>query len=62
MISATQGRPSIATILAIYHDGLDQDLLHVREPLSHLGEKWTELEWQALWYSGAFGTTFRAEP
>jgi hypothetical protein len=32
---------------------------HLREPAGHLAEKWTELEWQAMWYSGAFGTTFR---
>jgi hypothetical protein len=32
----------------------------LRESAGHLNEKWTELEWQAMWYSGAFGTTFRA--
>jgi hypothetical protein len=32
---------------------------HLHEPTGHLAEKWTELEWQAMWYSGAFGTTFR---
>jgi hypothetical protein len=31
----------------------------LNEPSSNLAEKWTELEWQAMWYSGAFGTTFR---
>ena len=31
----------------------------LREPSGHLAEKWTELEWQAMWYSGAFGTAFR---
>jgi hypothetical protein len=31
----------------------------LREP-GHLAEKWTELEWQAMWYSGAFGTAFRS--
>ena len=30
----------------------------LREPSDHLAEKWTELEWQAMWYSGAFGTAF----
>src|ERR1700726_4274897 len=30
------------------------------EPSNRLAEKWSELEWQALWYSGAFGTTFRS--
>src|ERR1700726_3151142 len=29
------------------------------EPTGNLTEKWTELEWQAMWYSGTFGTTFR---
>jgi hypothetical protein len=31
----------------------------LQEPAGNLAEKWTELEWQAMWYSGAFGTTFR---
>ncbi len=31
----------------------------VREAPGTLIDKWTELEWQAMWYSGAFGTTFR---
>jgi hypothetical protein len=31
----------------------------LREPSGHFAEKWTELEWQAMWYSGAFGTAFR---
>ena len=31
----------------------------LREPSGHLAEKWSELEWQAMWYSGAFGTAFR---
>ena len=31
----------------------------LREPVGNLAEKWNELEWQAIWYSGAFGTTFR---
>jgi len=60
MLSKTQERPAVATILAIYRERSDDDLLRVREPRSHVAEKWTELEWQALWYSGAFGTTFRS--
>ena len=32
----------------------------LHEPEGNLAEKWTELEWQAMWYSGAFGTSFRA--
>ena len=32
----------------------------LQEPHGNLTEKWTELEWQAMWYSGAFGTTFRS--
>jgi len=32
----------------------------LREPAGHFTEKWTELEWQAMWYSGTFGTAFRA--
>src|SRR6202011_5471650 len=31
----------------------------LRESADHLNEKWTEMPWQAMWYSGAFGTTFR---
>jgi hypothetical protein len=48
MISTAQERSAAATILAIYLKGFDQDLLRVREPRSHIAEKWTELEWQAL--------------
>ncbi|HWY91993.1 MAG TPA: DUF2851 family protein, partial [Chthoniobacterales bacterium] len=60
MVSTAQERSAVVTILAIYRQGFDQDLLRVREPRTHIAEKWTELEWQALWYSGAFGTTFRS--
>jgi hypothetical protein len=35
-------------------------LLREPEPDANLSERWTEFEWQAMWYSGAFGTSFRA--
>ena len=60
MNSLNQGQPQVAAILATYREGFDQDLLRTQETPSHIAEKWTELEWQALWYSGAFGTTFRS--
>jgi hypothetical protein len=60
MNSTPQGQTPVAAILAIYRSKFDQDLFRVREPRSHIAEKWTELEWQALWYSGAFGTIFRS--
>jgi hypothetical protein len=37
----------------VYHGSI------VSEPVGELAQKWTELEWQALWYSGSFGTAFR---
>ena len=60
MNSLNQGQSQVAAILATYREGFDQDLLRAQESHSHIAEKWTELEWQALWYSGAFGTTFRS--
>src|ERR1700741_1454585 len=45
---------------SIYHQACTRVLPIVREPPAGLTEKWNELEWQAMWYSGSFGTTFRA--
>jgi hypothetical protein len=47
-------------LLSVYREASVEKTYHVREPLGRLAEKWAELEWQALWYSGAFGTTFRS--
>lgn len=44
---------------SLYQQTLSQLAPHLHEPAGNLAEKWTELEWQAMWYSGAFGTTFR---
>jgi hypothetical protein len=44
---------------SIYQRGCARLTPLLREPSGDLAEKWTELEWQAMWYSGAFGTTFR---
>jgi uncharacterized protein DUF2851 len=60
MTSAPQTLCSVEDCLAIYREAHVLDASWVREPLGHFAEKWTELEWQALWYSGAFGTTFRS--
>jgi Protein of unknown function (DUF2851) len=51
---------SFENCLAIYREAPCLDVAVAREPLGHFAEKWTELEWQALWYSGAFGTAFRS--
>ncbi|HET9376069.1 MAG TPA: DUF2851 family protein [Chthoniobacterales bacterium] len=45
---------------AIYQEVLRSEQGNVRESDSDLGRAWSELEYQALWYSGAFGSTFRA--
>jgi len=47
-----------------FYESIDQEACPrvtplVRETAGNLAEKWTELEWQAMWYSGAFGTAFR---
>ena len=60
MDPASQMQCSVSTCLGIYREGADLHALQVHEPLGQIAEKWTELEWQALWYSGAFGTTFRS--
>jgi Protein of unknown function (DUF2851) len=44
---------------SIYYQICGRQTPVVFEPPGTLTEKWNELEWQALWYSGAFGTTFR---
>ncbi len=44
---------------SVYQQARDRITPTLCEPHSSLTEKWTELEWQAMWYSGAFGTTFR---
>jgi hypothetical protein len=45
---------------SIYQQACTQITPRLGEPSKSLAEKWSELEWQALWYSGAFGTTFRS--
>ena len=45
---------------SIYQQACTRVTPLLREPAGNLAEKWTELEWQAMWYSGAFGTSFRA--
>src|SRR5215469_2428145 len=50
----------ISSCLAIYQESSAHPAPLLNEPTSPLTEKWTELEWQALWYSGAFGTTFQS--
>jgi Protein of unknown function (DUF2851) len=47
-------------LTAIYHAALRVDLETVGESTDELGRAWSELEYQALWYSGAFGSTFRS--
>jgi len=58
--TASQMQHSVSTCLGVYREATDLHALQVHEPLGQIAEKWTELEWQALWYSGAFGTTFRS--
>ena len=43
----------------IYQRACSRSTAILREPTGSLAEKWTELEWQAMWYSGAFGSAFR---
>jgi hypothetical protein len=43
---------------AIYREALDYE--KIGESTNDLSHAWSELEYQALWYSGAFGSTFRA--
>ena len=45
---------------SVYQEVRSQVTPLLHEPDGNLTEKWTELEWQAMWYSGAFGTTFRS--
>jgi hypothetical protein len=45
---------------AIYREALQSTNDSVGEPSNDLGNAWSELEYQALWYSGAFGSTFRS--
>jgi hypothetical protein len=45
---------------AIYREVLRTEDQKVAESDPGLGRAWSELEYQALWYSGAFGSTFRA--
>jgi hypothetical protein len=51
---------SVSSYASVYHDACRRVSPTVCEPQATLTEKWTELEWQAMWYSGAFGTTFRS--
>ena len=45
---------------AIYREVLRTEHEKIEESSNDLGRAWSELEYQALWYSGAFGSTFRA--
>ena len=45
---------------AIYRAALRLDHETVGESADELGHAWSELEYQALWYSGAFGSMFRS--
>ncbi|MBV8143003.1 MAG: DUF2851 family protein [Verrucomicrobia bacterium] len=45
---------------SIYQQACTRVTPLLREQDASLVEKWTEFEWQAMWYSGAFGTSFRA--
>jgi Protein of unknown function (DUF2851) len=48
----------IMNLDTIYREALEYE--KVEEPTNDLRQAWSELEYQALWYSGAFGSTFRA--
>ena len=45
---------------AVYREALRIEYERGGESDNDLGRAWSELEYQALWYSGAFGSTFRA--
>src|SRR5271157_4953244 len=47
-----------SSCFSIYQESCIRETPQRPDPAGDLAEKWTELEWQALWYSGAFGTTF----
>src|SRR5271165_7519423 len=47
-----------SSCFSIYQESCIHETPLAPEPHGDLAEKWTELEWQALFYSGAFGTTF----
>ena len=47
-----------SSCISIYQESCIHETPPKPDPAGDLAEKWTELEWQALWYSGAFGTTF----
>src|ERR1700731_1872048 len=49
-----------SSCFSIYQESCIHETPQRPDPVGDLAEKWTELEWQALWYSGAFGTTFRS--
>jgi hypothetical protein len=46
--------------LPLYRRYCAESPLLLHEDADDLPAKWTELQWQALWYSGAFGTAFQA--
>jgi hypothetical protein len=48
MNAASQMQCSVSTCLGIYREAADLRALQVHEPLGQIVEKWTELEWQAL--------------
>jgi uncharacterized protein DUF2851 len=51
---------SLSFYQTIYQRACSRTVAILREPASTLAEKWTELQWQAMWYSGAFGSAFRS--
>jgi hypothetical protein len=44
----------------IYQETLRSEYDKIGESTNDLGHAWSELEYQALWYSGVFGSTFRS--
>ena len=44
----------------LYRETLRAEYDRVGEPTNDLKHAWSELEFQALWYSGAFGSSFRS--
>jgi hypothetical protein len=52
-------KSSSSSYQSVYQQACTRITPLLREPSGNLAEKWTELEWQAMWYSGAFGNAFR---
>jgi hypothetical protein len=54
-----ENRKTDSPYLLLYRQACVQHPPNVSEPSGEYARKWSELEWQALWYSGSFGTLFR---